>query len=164
MKVRHLVLLAMFIALSMIGAQFKLFSTMALDACPGFLAALLINPLAGLVVGALGHLFTALSSGFPMGILVHGLITFCMGLTMYLFGVTYQRFSKDKVKAIGLSSGVALAINVGLTLLILTPILGVGMVLGLVLPLSLTAGLNLIIAFVLQPFLAPYFLKMGLDF
>ncbi len=65
-KTLYICLLALFCALSAVGAQFKFFGSIALDALPAFLAAIILGGPAGAVVGAVGHLLSATLSGlFP---------------------------------------------------------------------------------------------------
>ena len=87
---KTLVIVALFIALSFAGSYIKLFGTIAFDSLPGFLAALLLGPVYGAVIGFLGHLFTALTSGFPLSVPMHMVIAASMALTMLGFGYTYK--------------------------------------------------------------------------
>jgi riboflavin transporter len=64
--------LAIFTALSAAGSLIKipsLIGSLAFDAAPGFLVALLFGPIEGALVAGLGHIATAVVSGFPLGIL-----------------------------------------------------------------------------------------------
>jgi hypothetical protein len=64
-KTLQICLLAMFCALSAIGAQIHIHGSIALDALPAFLAALLLGGPGGAVVGALGHLLPRVWRVFP---------------------------------------------------------------------------------------------------
>jgi uncharacterized membrane protein len=85
---------ALFIALSFVGSYLKLFGTIAFDSLPGFLAALLFGPLFGAAIGFIGHIFTALTSGFPLSIPIHIVIAATMAITMFGFGSTYKILQK----------------------------------------------------------------------
>ena len=89
-----LVLVALFVALSFVGSHLKIFGTIAFDSLPGFLAALLLGPVYGAAIGFLGHLFTALTSGFPFSLPLHFVIAGTMALAMYLYGLTYRALKK----------------------------------------------------------------------
>jgi uncharacterized membrane protein len=93
---KTLVIMALFIALSFVGSNIKVFGTIAFDSLPGFLAALLLGPFYGAAIGFLGHLFTAATSGFPFTVLLHAVIAATMAITMLGFGFTYKAL-KDKV-------------------------------------------------------------------
>jgi ECF transporter, substrate-specific component len=84
--------LAMFIALSAIGAAIKIpaiIGSVALDVYPALLAAGLINGLAGGIVGAVGHLLSAMLAGFPLGPM-HALIAVEMAVLVWIFGLIYK--------------------------------------------------------------------------
>jgi hypothetical protein len=80
-KTKRLVLLSLMAALSAVGAYVIIPSpvgTVALDSAPGYLASLLFGGISGGVVLLLGHLISAVKSGFPLGI-IHLLIAVLMG-------------------------------------------------------------------------------------
>ena len=87
---KKLVIAAFFIALSLVGSYIKIFGTIAFDSLPGFLAALLLGPVYGAVIGFSGHIFTALTSGFPLSAPMHIVIASTMAITMFGFGFTYK--------------------------------------------------------------------------
>ncbi|WP_191269129.1 ECF transporter S component [Neobacillus kokaensis] len=92
---------AMFTALSVVGASIKVpavVASVALDAFPALLAAAVLGGGAGALVGALGHLISALLGGFPLGPM-HFLIAGEMAVLVWLFGVVYK---KQKVMAGGI--------------------------------------------------------------
>jgi len=90
---KKLVMVALFITLSLVGSYIKIFGTIAFDSLPGFLAALLLGPVYGALIGFLGHIFTALTSGFPLSVPMHIVIAASMSITMFGFGLTYKIFS-----------------------------------------------------------------------
>lgn len=64
--------LSIFTALSAVGSLIKIPSpigSLALDSSPGFFMALFFGPFEGSLVCGLGHLATAIVSGFPLGYL-----------------------------------------------------------------------------------------------
>jgi len=141
---KDLVITALFVALSFAGSYIKIFGTIAFDSLPGFLAALLFGPVYGAAIGFLGHLFTALTSGFPLSVPLHLVIAVSMAITMLGFGHMY-RLLKDRVKpainlvitgitGVALNGPVSLSMSIGtmalmagreaaLGLLVLLPVL-----------------------------------------
>lgn len=115
--------MAIFIALSAVGALIKIPSptgTVALDAAPGYFAALGWGYAEGAIVIALGHLFTSVTVGFPLGIPVHLIIAVGMMVWSAMF-----RFGTIKVHPI---VGIVLGVigNGVLAPAVLTPMFGVG--------------------------------------
>ena len=90
LSTKYIALMALFIALSFIGANIRIFGSIAFDSLPAFLAALLLGPLPGAVIGFIGHLLTALMSGFPLSAPLHLVIALAMAITMLGFGCTYR--------------------------------------------------------------------------
>ena len=151
MKTKKLVITALFIALSFIGANIKIMDTIAFDAMPGFLGALIVGPAYGACIGAIGHFLTALTSGFPMTLPVHLIIMLGMGVTMLVFGYVYRYFStKNYGVAAILSLIVGVIINGPLLLILLAPLLiptlGKPVFLSMFPVLSFVAFINIIIA------------------
>lgn len=98
-KTKKLVMMAMFIAISFIGANIKIFGgSIAFDSMPGFLGAMMLGPVYGAIIGAIGHLLTAITSGFPLTIPVHSVIAINMAVTMLVFGYIYNYFKAKKSK------------------------------------------------------------------
>jgi uncharacterized membrane protein len=96
MTSRKLSLLALFSALSAVGAAIKIpaiVGSVAFDVFPALFAAALLGSGAGAIVGALGHLLSALISGFPLGPM-HVLIAIEMALLVFIFGVLYKKNKK----------------------------------------------------------------------
>lgn len=96
MKAKMISLLALFIALSAVGAAIKIPSpvgSVALDAFPAILAGGLLGGGAGAIVGALGHLLSALIAGFPLGPM-HLLIAGEMAVLVWLFAIFYNHHKK----------------------------------------------------------------------
>ena len=147
MKTRNLVLLALFIAISFIGSYLKIAGSIAFDSMAAFLGALILGPKYGAIIGSLGHLLTAITSGFPLTLPAHLIIMVEMAITMYVFGLLYKLLSKRGITlSTIISSLVAIILNGPLSLLILVPILGIGII-TLIPVLSFAAFLNVFIAF-----------------
>jgi uncharacterized membrane protein len=151
MKTRKLVLTALFIALSFIGANLKIMDTIAFDSMSGFLGAIILGPFYGALIGALGHFLTALTSGFPLSLPVHLIIMAGMGVTMLAFGFIFKYFSsKNYILSVVLSLIAAVIINGPLLLIVLSPllipVLGKAGLIAMVPVLSGAAALNVIIA------------------
>lgn len=158
MKTNKLVITALFVALSFIGANIKIMGTIAFDAMPGFLGALLLGPVYGGIIGALGHFLTSLTSGFPLSLPVHLVITIIMGLTMAMFALAYKSLvSKSKPLALILAIIVGVVINGPIDLLVLTPflmpIMGRSGIFALLPVLSSVAAINAIVAVLIYKFL-----------
>jgi riboflavin transporter FmnP len=158
MKTRKLVLAALLIALSFIGANIKILDTIAFDSLPGFLGTLVLGPVYGGIIGAIGHFLTALTSGFPLTLPVHLVLMVTMALTMVAFGLVYNRFRvKNNKLANILSLIVGTFVNGPLSMLVLTPLLkpvmGIGGIIAYTPVLSLVAALNIILAQIVFRFL-----------
>ena len=148
-KTRRLAYAALFAALSLVGANLKIFSSIALDSMPGFLGAMVLGPGWGAAIGALGHLLTAMTSGFPFGLPAHAVIALCMALTMAAFsgiirGLT--RLHVNRLLACIAAAAVAVVINGPVDVLALMPLLAPAMgkevLLALIPVLSLAAAAN----------------------
>ncbi|MCX4473012.1 hypothetical protein C5N14_29500 [Micromonospora sp. MW-13] len=140
---RRIARIAILVALSAVGAFIKLPSptgTVALDSAPAFLAGAAFSPLEGSIVGALGHLLSALTTGFPLGLPVHLLVAAEMAVFVAIFGLLARRVN------------IWLAIVVGIVLngvggaAIMIPIGGVGLFAALVLPLTVGSAINILVA------------------
>lgn len=128
MKLRKLVTCAMLIALCFVGSNIKVFGSIAFDSMPAFLGALMLGPWYGAVLGAGGHFLTALTSGFPYTVPVHIITMISMALTMFFFNIIQKNLERRINLWLGRIVGiiVALIFNVGIGLLLTTPIVGFG--------------------------------------
>lgn len=88
---KKLCLSALLIALSVILANFPLYSSIALDSMPAFVGGIIISPLIGGIIGLLAHLCVALRSGFPLSLPVHILVAFEMFVVVYMTSLIYRR-------------------------------------------------------------------------
>ena len=154
----HLVIMALMIALSFAGSHIRIFGSIAFDSLPGFLVALLLGPVHGAVIGFLGHVFTAMISGFPLSFPLHMVIAFSMALTMLMFGYTYRALN-NKISKMGniaitgivgvvLNGPVSLAFSMGVMSLIAGREAAMGMLV-MLLPLVAAAATNVVLCFVL---------------
>ncbi|CAH2212004.1 ECF transporter S component [Tepidibacter aestuarii] len=141
---KKLVKISMLIALSFIGSLIKIPGTsIAFDSMPAYFAALSISPLAGGIVGVLGHAITAYLSGFPLTIVIHSIIGVQMFLFVFIFGYVYK-FTQIIVPII---FGVLL--NGVVAPLILIPVIGFKMSVGFIIPLSIVSFANIYLAYIL---------------
>ncbi len=151
---KKLVLMGLFIALCFVGGNIKVFGSVAFDSMPAYLGTLLLGPIYGAIIGMLGHLFTALTSGFPMTLPVHIIISLDMALTMLMAYSAFQlgnKYNKNMAYILFIIVGVLFNGPIGVFMLI--PILGKG-VIGMLPILSVVALINIVIAigvFILVP-------------
>lgn len=162
MKTKKLVIAALLIALCFIGSYVEIFSTIAFDSMPGFLGTLVLGPVYGAIIGAIGHFLTAFLRGFPQTLPVHIIIMFAMAFTMVAFGHVYKYFeAKNKKLANVLSLITGTIINGPLTMFILTPLLlpmmGKAGIISFTPILTLIAALNILLAQIIYKFLPKEF-------
>ncbi|MEG0377480.1 MAG: ECF transporter S component, partial [Eubacterium sp.] len=147
-KTQILVYAALLIALSYLGSMLKIAGSVALDALPAYFGALMFGGPVGAVVGAVGHLFSAGLSGFPLGLPMHLLVAACMALACFAYA-----FFNKKTNLVT-ASVIAIFINgVVMTFLsgVLAVILGIaptimGFVIPMLLPLLIASTVNVVIA------------------
>jgi hypothetical protein len=139
-NVKTLTLVAMLIALSAIGALIKVFNTVAFDSMPGYFAALYLGGWYGALVISLGHMLTAITSGFPLGLANHIYIAVQMALYAYLFRFFYRKFN------IYIAVIVATILNGPVATLLFVPIFGWGFFAAWVLPLTIASFANVFLA------------------
>ncbi|KQL38988.1 hypothetical protein AN960_11875 [Bacillus sp. FJAT-25509] len=155
MNTKKIVLLSLFIALSAVLSNIKIFYSIAFDSLPAFLAAMLISPIAGGIVGALGHLLTAITSGFPFTVPVHLFIAVQMLVIVWIFGVLFKKMNQyiAMIVAIILNGPVATLLS-GLLIAYLNHSFTVKTVSSffilMVVPLTLASAANIVLAFILQ--------------
>jgi hypothetical protein len=93
--VKRAAYIAIFIALSAVGAMIKIPSpvgTIGLDSAPGYFCALAFGYIEGAAVIFIGHLLTAGVVGFPLGLPLHLFIGIQMGLWAILVRFIKQKF------------------------------------------------------------------------
>lgn len=142
-KTRALILCAVFIALSVVGASIKVPSptgTVAFDSAPGFIAALLLGPSYGALTAALGHIFTSWNTGFPLTLPVHLVIAAEMAFFAFVFAALGKR-------NLPLAAIVTSALN-GIVAPASMMLFGFGVAffLSMVLPLTVASALNALAA------------------
>ena len=147
MKLRRLVVVALFIGMSAVGGFIKIPSptgTVALDSLPGYLGAVLLGGWGGAVVGFLGHLFSAGTVLFPLGLPIHLLIAAQMAVFVSVFGFLYRKRQRFLAVLAGiLLNGVAAPA-------MLIPIFGAGFFAAMLLPLIVGSAVNILLAALLS--------------
>ena len=139
-NIKTLTIMAMLIALSAIGSLIKVFNTVAFDSMPGYFAALFLGGWQGALVISLGHMLTALTSGFPLSLPIHIYVAIQMAIYSYLFKLFYDRFN------IYIGIAIATILNGPLAALSMVPIFGWGFFTALVIPLTVASFLNILLA------------------
>lgn len=92
-KLRFMVLTALIAAICVIGSFIKVpgvITTAALDSAPAFISVAFLPPVFSGIAGALGHLATALTSGFPSGPF-HLIIAVEMFIIVYIFNILHKK-------------------------------------------------------------------------
>jgi uncharacterized membrane protein len=142
-NVRKLVRIALLVAFSAVGANIKIPSilgTPALDSLPGYFAAAVLGGKEGALIAALGHMFTALTAGFPLTLPIHLLTAIEMGICAFIFGFLFRKTHPVlAVIIVTIINGVGAPAS-------MIPIMGVGIFYALVAPLLVASGLNLALA------------------
>jgi uncharacterized membrane protein len=149
-----LIYLAMLIALSYIGSLIKIGpgGSIALDSMPAFFAALLMGPVAGAVVGFIGHMLTAMTGGFPFTLPIHLIIAAEMAGICWIFGLMGERLNIviPTITTIILNGVVATFISAyAMELMGVVPS-AIGLFKVLVGPLTIVSAVNVVLAVVLH--------------
>ncbi|MCF6466764.1 ECF transporter S component [Clostridium sp. Cult2] len=139
-NIKTLTIVAMLIALSAVGALIKVFNTVAFDSMPGYFAALYLGGGYGALVISLGHILTAITSGFPLGITIHLYIAIQMAVFAYLFRFFHEKFN------IYIAIIVTTILNGPISALLFVPLFGWGFFIGWVLPLTIASFINIFLA------------------
>jgi len=95
LSVKRVAYIAIFIALSAVGAMIKIPSpagTIGLDSAPGYFCALAFGTVEGVSVIFIGHLLTAGIVGFPLGLPLHLFIALQMGVWAVAFRWVTRKF------------------------------------------------------------------------
>ncbi|QNO13872.1 ECF transporter S component [Alkalicella caledoniensis] len=143
---------AIFVGLSYIGALLKIQGSIAFDSMPAYFAAILLGPSLGAVVGVLGHLLTAITSGFPMTLPMHLIIASIMGVTVFLFGWVYKRsnYILASITAIIFNGPVSTLLAAYFSTLLAMQFSGWTLFYAMVIPLTLASAANVILAVILH--------------
>lgn len=133
-------MLALFCALSAVGAKFPIYGSIALDSLPAFLAAILLGGPEGAIIGAMGHMLSALLSGFPLTIPLHLVIASEMAAICFVTGWLVN----ERHLPIWAAAIVTFVLNAFVSPLILIawPGMGWGVCLTLLLPLVIGSAVN----------------------
>lgn len=152
-NLKKIVLLGLLIAISAIGANIKILNSIAFDSMPAYLTAILIGPISAAIVAVFGHLLTALTSGFPLSLPVHIIVSFTMAITMLATSFVFKLFRKSSyLMAASISILVGTLCNGPISCLVLLPLLG--KVVFVLMPiLSGVSALNVIIAHIVYYFI-----------
>lgn len=145
MKTKELTIIALLIGLSLILSYVKFFGSIALDSVPAFVALLLWKDYKAGLIGGIGHIFTALTSGFIFGLFTHILIAILMFVMLFLAAKIIRKHSTIFTFIFILFVN---ALVMPFTIFIMTPF-SMEMYMSLVLMLSLAVIVNLSIAYVL---------------
>jgi uncharacterized membrane protein len=135
--------MAIFIAMSAVGAMIKVPSptgTVALDAAFAFFSAIAFGWREGAIVAALGHMLTALTTGFPLGFPMHLFIAVQMSAWVSVFAVLSKKIH------LWFGAIIAVILNGPVSSILVIPIGGIGLAAALILPLTIGAAINVFIA------------------
>jgi uncharacterized membrane protein len=147
---RKWALFSVFLGLAVLGAMIKIpvvLGSIALDSLPALVAAVFFGSVFGGAVGCFGHLLSAMTAGFPLGIF-HLLIGVEMGILVWLFGVLYKKWGKWLAVVV---------FFIGNSIVAPLPfyfILGKAFYISVVPALMIGSGINLILTYLLMPRLA----------
>jgi len=146
-SIKSLTQAALFCALCVIGANIKITGSVALDALPAYLAAMLFGGPVGALTGFFGHMVSAMLSGFPLSLPLHIAVALEMAAICYITGV----LAKDGGKRAAFAAVLAFILNgfVSPAILIIWPGMGITAYLAFVLPLALASGVNAFFALAL---------------
>lgn len=145
---RRIARIAVFIALSVVGAYIKIPSptgTVAMDSCPGYFSALSWGYVEGVIVIALGHIATSASVGFPLGTL-HLLIAVLMMIAAALLRLGQTKFPVTAGR-LNLIIGVIIAATFnGLMGFFFVPFFGLGFAIAMTPSLMVASYIDVIIS------------------
>ena len=140
---KRMVVMAFFIALSVVGAMLKIPSptgTVALDSAPGFLGAALLGWREGALIAALGHLISSYTAGLPLSLPIHLLIALEMAIAAALYAVLIRKTNMFvTVGAVTIINGVGMPLS-------MAPIFGMGFFYSMLLPLVVASFVNTLAA------------------
>ncbi|MFW5736229.1 MAG: ECF transporter S component [Halanaerobium sp.] len=148
LKTSLLVKIAMLVALSVVGSYIKFpgpLGSIALDSLPGYLGVIIIGGPAGGLVLALGHLLSALNSGFVLGA-IHFLIAVIMGICGLIFSYLIKKNTFLAVVITTLINGVVSAA-------VLIPFFGVPFFYGTAPVLTVASFVNILLAVITAKYL-----------
>lgn len=92
-SVRKLMVFAFLLGLSVVGALISIpspIASIAFDAMPAFLGAMLMGGPIGALIAIAGHMFSALFHGFPLSFIFHVVVALIMGFVCLIVGFFAQ--------------------------------------------------------------------------
>ncbi len=147
-KNKKLVLMALFIAISYIGALVKVpgpMSTIALDSFPGYLGGLIFGGVSGGLIAMIAHIFVSMTTGFPLSILVHVIISLMMFVSVFCYAKISKKFNIILASiAASIINGVLMPLS-----LMLLPSMDKGFLLSLIPVLLIASITNIVLSNVL---------------
>lgn len=151
-EVRKLCFSAILIAISVILANFPIFSSIALDSMPAFVGGIIISPVVGGIIGLLAHLFVALRTGFPLSLPVHILVALEMFVVVYITSIIFNRGKVILAGIVGtLLNGIGFTFITGVFIyFVLGGMNPIDFLKLLGLPLTLASLVNIVIAFIVS--------------
>ncbi|VDN46561.1 ECF transporter S component [Petrocella atlantisensis] len=150
MKIRtkDLVTTGLMIAMAAVLAQFPIYGSIAFDALPAFLTAVMIGPALGGIVGSIAHLLVAMFTGFPLTLPLHLLIAVMMFVSCFIYGKVRQDYNRYLAIALGIiiNGPVSLGFISIFAKVLGMPFSGMVMFTTLLLPLLIGATINIVVA------------------
>lgn len=119
---RALITIATFGAAAALGGLLKIPSpvgSIGLDSAPGFFCAAFFGPIVGAAVGAIGHLGSAATAGFPLGGWLHANVAVHMAVWSAIFGALTR--SVDKTWFLFVAAAIAAVLNAVASPMLLIP-------------------------------------------
>lgn len=144
--VKRIAIMAIFIALSAVGAMIKIPSpigSIGLDSCPGYFCALAFGGVEGAIIIAIGHLISAAVVGFPLSIPIHLAVAVCMAVIAVIFRLFARHMGKVGIVVAVIAAALLNSFGVGLLLL---PLGGWALYLANIISLLVASAVNAIIA------------------
>lgn len=142
---RKLVLIALFLAISYLGAFIKIpgpAQSIALDSFSGYLGGLVLGGVYGGFIGSLGHIFTSMVSGFPLSLPVHMIISAMMFFAILAYSILTKKFNIVVGTVVGtIINGVLMPV-----MLMVLPGMDKGFLIALIPILTIASFVNIIIA------------------
>lgn len=135
--------MAIFISMSAVGAMVKVPSptgTVALDAAFAYFSAIAFGWREGAIVASLGHLLTALSTGFPLSLPMHLFIAAQMAVYVSIFEIVSKKIH------LWVGAFIGIILNGPISSLLVIPIGGIGLTVALIVPLTIGSIINIFIA------------------
>ena len=143
LSVKRIAIMAVFIALSAVGALIKIPSpvgTIGLDSAPGYFSAIAFGGVEGAVIIALGHMLTAAVIGFPLTLPIHIFVA----IQMALWALSFRWVNKKLGLIAAVIAGIILnGVVSSFTMMLMG---GFGAVLGVMPFLIIGSAINVIIA------------------